>query len=143
MDSKTYISIILEKLAEYPSFTEEDKEEQLAYHTLYLFQVLTLDRGTTSGLLVHDQNDVGIMGSIPSHVNRDILTTWVEKMPEPQDLLLKALLKALPNKTPTPVEVNTKKALAKAVRTHYKKYPEALSMQASGEIIPATVDNHK
>jgi coproporphyrinogen III oxidase len=64
-------------------------------------------------------------------------------MPEPQDLLVKALLKALPNETPTPVDVNTKKALAKAVRKHYKKYPEALSMQASGEIIPPTVDNHK
>ena len=139
----TYIAIISEKLAAYPTFTEEDREEQLAYHTLYLFQVLTLDRGTTSGLLVHDQNDVGIMGSIPSHVNRDILATWVEKMPEPQDILVKALLKALPNEMPTPVEENTKKALSKVVRKHYKKYPEALSMQASGEIIPPTVDNHK
>ena len=138
-----YIAIISAKLAAHPTFTQEDKEEQLAYHTLYLFQVLTLDRGTTSGLLVHDQNDVGIMGSIPSHVNRDILATWVEKMPQPQDILVKALLKALPNEMPTPVEENTKKALAKAVRRHYKKYPEALSMQASGEIIPPTVDNHK
>jgi coproporphyrinogen III oxidase len=138
-----YIAIISDKLKTYPTFTKEDKEEQLAYHTLYLFQVLTLDRGTTSGLLVHDQNDVGIMGSIPSHVNRDILATWVDKMPEPQDILVKALLKALPNEMPTPVEENTKKALAKAVRKHYKKYPEALSMQASGEIIPPTVDNHK
>ncbi len=138
-----YISIISEKLAAYPTFTQEDREEQLAYHTLYLFQVLTLDRGTTSGLLVHDQNDIGIMGSIPSHVNRDILTAWVEKMPEPQDVLVKELLKALPNEVPTPVDENIKKALAKAVRKHYKKYPEALSMQASGEIIPPTVDNHK
>lgn len=138
-----YIAIISAKLAAYPTFTQEAKEEQLAYHTLYLFQVLTLDRGTTSGLLVHKQNDVGIMGSIPSHVNRDILASWVEKMPKPQDILLKALVKALPNEMPTPVEENTKKELAKAVRRHYKKYPEALSMQASGEIIPATVDNHK
>jgi len=29
------------------------------------------------------------------------------------------------------------------VRTHYKAYPEALSLQASGDIIPPTVDNHK
>ena len=139
----TYISIVSEKLDAYPTFTPEEREEQLAYHTLYLFQVLTLDRGTTSGLLIHDQNDVGIMGSIPSHVNRDILATWVERMPKPQDLLLKALLRALPKNVPTPVEEQTKKALAKAVRKHYKKYPEALSMQASGEIIPPTVDNHK
>lgn len=139
----TYIAIISDKLMQYPSFTAEEKEEQLAYHTLYLFQVLTLDRGTTSGLLVHDQNDVGIMGSIPSHVNRDLLSSWVEKMPKPQDVLVKALLEALPDKMPTPVEEKTKIALAKAVREHYKKYPEALSMQASGEIIPPTVDNHQ
>lgn len=138
-----YISIVSKKLTDYPTFTPEEREEQLAYHTLYLFQVLTLDRGTTSGLLIHDQNDVGIMGSIPSHVSRDILASWVQKMPEPQDLLLKALLKALPNAMPTPVDEKTKKALANAVRKHYKKYPEALSMQASGEIIPPTVDNHK
>jgi len=137
-----YIAIISDKLLEYPTFTKEAKEEQLAYHTLYLFQVLTLDRGTTSGLLVHDQNDVGIMGSITSHVNRDILASWVEKMPVPQDLLLKALLKALPDEMPTPVGEKTKRALANAVRKHYKKYPEALAMQASGEIIPPTVDNH-
>jgi len=139
----TYISIISAKLSEHKAFTQAVKEEQLAYHTLYLFQVLTLDRGTTSGLMVHDQNDVGIMGSIPSHVNRDILASWVEKMPEPQDKLVEALLKSLPKVVPTPVDEKTKKALAKAVRKHYKKYPEALSMQASGEIIPPTVDNHK
>lgn len=139
----TYIAIISNKLREYPSFTEEEKEEQLAYHTLYLFQVLTLDRGTTSGLLVHDQNDVGIMGSIPSHVNRDLLASWVDKMPHPQEILVKALLNALPDEMPTPVEEETKKALAHAVREHYRRYPEALSMQASGEIIPPTVDNHR
>ncbi|MBA1420958.1 MAG: coproporphyrinogen III oxidase [Epsilonproteobacteria bacterium] len=137
-----YIAIISAKLATHPTYTEEKKQEQLAYHTLYLFQVLTLDRGTTSGLLVHDQNDVGIMDSIPSHVNRDILSTWQELMPKPQDELVAALLKALPKENPTPVDEKTKKVLANAVRKHYKKHPEALSMQASGEIIPPTVDNH-
>lgn len=139
----TYISIISANLSEHKTFTPAAKEEQLAYHTLYLFQVLTLDRGTTSGLMVHDQNDVGIMGSIPSHVNRDILVSWQELMPKPQDELVAALLKALPKENPTPVDEKTKKSLANAVRKHYKKHPEALSMQASGEIIPPTVDNHK
>lgn len=137
-----YIAIVTDKLLQYTAFTKEVKEEQLAYYTLYLFQVLTLDRGTTSGLLVHNQNDVGIMGSIPSHVNRNILASWVGKMPVPQDLLLKALLKALPDEMPTPVGEKTKKTLANIVRKHYKKYPEALVMQASGGITPPTVDNH-
>lgn len=138
----TYISIVSAKLSSHDSFTQEKREEQLAYHTLYLFQVLTLDRGTTSGLLVHNQNDVGIMGSIPSHVNRDILATWQELVPKPQDELVGALLKALPKIKPTPVDEKTKQALANAVRKHYKKYPEALSLQASGEDVPPTVENH-
>ena len=137
-----YISIITKAMKNHPKYTLEDKEKQLAYHTLYLFQVLTLDRGTTSGLLVHSQNDVGIMGSIPSHINRELLSSWVNKMPSPQEKLVLSLLDALPKEMPTPVEEVSKKRLAQAVRDHYTAYPEALSMQASGEIIPSTVDNH-
>jgi len=138
----TYIDIIRQALQQHTSYTAEEKAKQVEYHTLYLFQVLTLDRGTTSGLLVHDQNDVGIMGSIPSHVNRELLASWTVLMPKPQDELVEALLEALPGEMPTAVEIETKKKLASAVRTHYKKYPEALRLQASGEIIPPTVDNH-
>lgn len=137
-----YIQIISNNITDNPTSTDAQKAEQLAYHTLYLFQVLTLDRGTTSGLLVHDQNDVGIMGSIPSHVNRDLLASWVDKMPVPQDKLVLALLDALPNENPTPVETDAKKKLASAVRKHYTEHKEALSMQASGGIIPPTVKNH-
>ncbi len=138
----TYAAITRQALQSHTTYTAEEKAQQLDYHTLYLFQVLTLDRGTTSGLLVHDQNDVGIMGSIPSHVNRELLASWTALMPQPQDELVKALLEALPDELPTPVETETKKKLANAVRTHYKKYPEALRLQASGEVIPSTVDNH-
>lgn len=138
----TYTKIITDAINNNHDSTQEEKEEQLAYHTLYLFQVLTLDRGTTSGLLVHNQNDVGIMGSIPSYVNRDLLETWIVKMTKPQDKLVEALLDALPQENPTPVNAQTKKKLADAVRGHYQKYPEALSMQASGNSIPPTVKNH-
>jgi len=41
------------------------------------------------------------------------------------------------------VLVATKAKLAQAVRNHYKAYPEALSMQASGNSISGTVVNHK
>ena len=137
-----YIEISTNALDEHTSYTQEERQRQIDYHTLYLFQVLTLDRGTTSGLLVHNQNDVGIMGSIPSHVNRELLASWVSKMPKPQEKLLEAILEALPQENPTPVEIETKKRLANAVREHYKAYPEALTQQASGEIIPPTVENH-
>ncbi len=138
----TYIEIISSAIQKNPSFTKDEKAKQLAYHTLYLFQVLTLDRGTTSGLLVHSQNDIGIMGSIPSHVNRELLSSWVEKVTSPQEKLVSSLLNALPNEMPTPVEVQTKSKLAQAVRDHYNQHPEALNMQASGGIIPPTVKNH-
>jgi len=137
-----YIGIVIQALQHYTSFSKEAQQKQIDYHTLYLFQVLTLDRGTTSGLLVHSQNDVGIMGSLPSHVNPDLLASWVKKMPKPQDELVTALLEALPKENPAPVEIETKIKLAQAIREHYKKYPEALSLQASGKIIPTTVENH-
>jgi coproporphyrinogen III oxidase len=139
----TYISIISSKFLSGNNFTKEDKKEQLAYHTLYLFQVLTLDRGTTSGLLVHSQNDIGIMGSLPSHIDRDLLASWQSLVPTPQDELVEALLHALPEVVPTPIEEETKLALAEAVRRHYKKYPKALALQAKGECIPPTVENHR
>ncbi|RLA68221.1 MAG: coproporphyrinogen III oxidase [Epsilonproteobacteria bacterium] len=137
-----YISIVAAKLAGFSDITEADRKEQLDYHTLYFFQVLTLDRGTTSGLLVHDQNDVGIMGSIPSHINRELLSSWVEKMPAPQNVLLGSLLKVLAKNPVVLIDEKIKKALAKTIRKHYKKYPKALEMQASGGVIPPTVDNH-
>ena len=138
-----YIGIILQALQYYISYSAEEKQTQIDYHTLYLFQVLTLDRGTTSGLLVHNQNDVGIMGSIPSHINKPLLYSWLEKMPEPQDKLLLGLLDALPEGQTVLVDETVKKRLANAVRAHYKQYPEALSMQADSVVVPPTMDNHK
>jgi len=138
----SYINIITKDIKNNPTYTSAEKEDQLAYHTLYFFQVLTLDRGTTSGLLVHDQNDVGIMGSIPSHINRELLALWVQLTPKPQNELVLSLLNVLPNEIPTPIDERTKRKLASCVREHYKKYPEALSMQASGAVVLTTVNNH-
>jgi len=137
-----YIGITLQALQYHTTYTAEEKATQLDYHTLYLFQVLTLDRGTTSGLLVHEQNDVGIMGSIPSHINKPLLYSWLPLMMKPQDNLLLGLLDALPEGQVVLVDEVVKKRLANAVRAHYKKHPEALSMQASGEVVPPTVANH-
>jgi coproporphyrinogen III oxidase len=137
-----YIGITLQALQYHVGYTAEEKAMQVKYHTLYLFQVLTLDRGTTSGLLVHAQNDVGIMGSIPSHVHKPLLYSWLEKMVKPQDALLLGILDALPEGEIVLVDISVKKRLANAVRAHYKKYPEALALQASGEIVPTTVENH-
>ncbi|MCF6243675.1 MAG: coproporphyrinogen III oxidase [Sulfurovum sp.] len=139
----SYISIVSSMLEKENTYTEEEKMTQIDYHTLYLFQVLTLDRGTTSGLLVHDQNDVGIMGSIPSHINKPLLYSWLDLMPHPQERLLLRILDALPEGKIVNVTPTVKKRLANAVRTHYKEFPEALKLQASGENVPPTVENHR
>lgn len=139
----TYCDILTNALEARTSPTEDDFKKQLDYHTLYLFQVLTLDRGTTSGLLIHNQNDVGIMGSLPSHINRTLLASWKEKVEKPQDLLVDALVSCFPEEEICAVEDDTKQALANAVRSHYQAHPEAIGMQASGNTVPPTVNNHK
>ena len=138
----TYCDILSAAIETRTSPTEADRKKQLDYHTLYFFQVLTLDRGTTSGLLVHNQNDIGIMASLPSYLNRPLLASWVAKMPVPQDQLLSGMLACLPNQEVCPVEDDTKQALANCVRKHYQTHPEAIDMQASGNTVPPTVNNH-
>jgi len=138
----TYIDILTAALEKRTSPTEADRKKQLDYHTLYFFQVLTLDRGTTSGLLVHDQNDIGIMASLPSHVNRTLLSSWVSKMPSPQEKLLQGMIDCLSNDDICTVEDDNKQALANCLRAHYRAHPEAIDMQASGNTVPPTVKNH-
>ncbi|MCJ7764943.1 MAG: coproporphyrinogen III oxidase, partial [Thiovulaceae bacterium] len=138
-----YIAIVKAALKKSPLPVKEDFDKQIAYHTLYLFQVLTLDRGTTSGLLVHDQNDVGILGSIPRYVDKSLLASWKVLVQPPQESLVQGLVDALGDGDIVLVDDEVKQRLADVVRDHYTKHPEALSMQASADIVPPTVDNHK
>ena len=134
----TYVDMLR---ARPPTATEAQLAEQLAYHTLYLFQVLTLDRGTSSGLLVHDQNDLGIMASLPSFVDRALLASWESRMPGVQRELLRSIVAALPDSQPAHVTDEVRIALARAIRSHYRAHPEALALQAAATIVPSTVAN--
>ena len=118
-------------------------QTQLDYHSLYFFQVLTLDRGTSSGLLVHQDNDLGIMGSLPHHMNRPLLSSWIAKLPFPQDTLLDSLIQVLPKHPPYTLKPDVRLKLAQCVRKHYKVHPDALALQARGSILPPTVSNHR
>jgi len=138
----SYLAILERILEKAPPVTAEAGRRQLAYHTLYFFQVLTLDRGTTSGLLVHDQNDVGILGSLPARVDKELLHAWISRMHAPQDDLLRALIAVLPEGSPCLIDEAVKVKLARVVRTHYRMHPEAIVMQASGNISPSTIQNH-
>jgi coproporphyrinogen III oxidase len=137
----TYASIVTRQLAQARPPTEAERSVQRAYHTLYLFQVLTLDRGTTSGLLIHDQNDVGILGSLPSVVDTALLASWAGLVPEPQGELVYAITRAL---GPTgAVTEDAKRALAQVSRDHYRRHPAAIELQARGDVVPPTVANHQ
>ncbi|MBH23487.1 MAG: coproporphyrinogen III oxidase [Myxococcales bacterium] len=137
-----YLAIVDDALADGRPPTDEERAAQLRYHSLYLLQVLTLDRGTSSGLLIHNQNDVGILGSLPNRVDRDQLASWISKLPSPQDTLLAALVEALPEGSPSVLTPEVRLALAQVVRSHYQRHPEALALQARGDVLPPTVANH-
>ena len=139
----TYISIISNVIQNRTVYDEAALVNQLQYHTLYLLQVLTLDRGTTSGLLIHDQNDVGIMGSLPSHVDKRLLQSWVGRLSGVQNDLLQAIVDSLGEGDTILVDETIKAVLANVVRAHYKQHPQAIALQASGDHIPSTVNNHR
>lgn len=139
----TYAELISAAVADGGAPTPAETAAQLAYHTVYLFQVLTLDRGTTSGLMVHGDNDVGILGSLPSHVDPGLLASWRGRVPAVQAPLVDALVAALGPGPRCPVDIPTKRRLAAAVRAHYQAHPGALALQARGDVLPPTVANHK
>lgn len=139
----TYIGILDDAIQNRRLYHEIARSKQLDYHTLYLLQVLTLDRGTTSGLLIHDQNDVGIMGSLPSYIDNTLLQSWVGKLNGVQNDLLQSIVDTLGTGEKVIVDEKMKSALAKVVRKHYQQHPHALALQACGEIIPPTVNNHR
>lgn len=136
----TYVDIISNAFETRKTFSVQDIKKQLDYHTLYLFQVLTLDRGTTSGLLIHNENDVGIMGSLPKFVNKKLLICWIENMEEIQKTLLENIINSIDDNGV--INTQTKEKLAQVMRNHYKNNPDALKYQASGTVIPNTVNNH-
>jgi coproporphyrinogen III oxidase len=137
-----YLRVLGEALRRSSPPSESERARQLAYHTLYLYQVLTLDRGTTSGILVHDQNDLGIMGSLPAFVDRELLASWLEATPAVQRPLLLALVAALPDGSPSHVDDRVRARLAELVRRHYREHPDAGSVLAAGDVLPPTVENH-
>jgi coproporphyrinogen III oxidase len=119
---ETYELILKSALKLHPSYTSEDKQIQIDYHTLYLYQVLTLDRGTTAGILVHNQNDLGVFGSLPSTINSDLLHSWIEKTPEPLNELVTNLYGAFTAKGNSKVGDREKVLFAQIMRLFYAKH---------------------
>jgi coproporphyrinogen III oxidase len=119
----------------------EQKIRQRKYHTLYFFQVLLLDRGTTAGVLVHDQNDEGILGSLPARVDLPLLKSWHSKLPEMQGLLLEKMIAVL-DEGGGAIDGGVKQQLARTLRLFYKSQPEALKFQAKALSTAETSSPH-
>jgi len=118
-----YGEILAEKTLNTEPPTKAQQIAQLNYHTLYFYQVLTLDKGTTAGLLIHNQNDTGTLGSLPARINRVLLASWVDITPAPQDKLIKRFLKLLPDQDVCLISTPLKVQIAEQIREHYKAFP--------------------
>jgi len=116
-----YISLLTEKFSRLAPPSDTELQQQLDYHTLYFYQVLTLDKGTTAGLLIHNQNDVGTLGSLPAYINRDLLATWVSLSDHVQQPLVNALVEILPKQKSVHITPDIKVKIAQAIREHYTK----------------------
>ena len=130
----TYVSILMTGVEEEKEPAEEEQAAQLAYHTLYLFQVLLMDRGTTAGLLVHDQNDVGILGSLPPRVDKNLLSSWGSRLTAPQDVLLNRLLSVMPQMGVVLITDSLKKQFAETIRRFYREFPQGMDLQAKSPL---------
>ena len=114
-----YCAIVKQHLLSAKEPSEQQKLIQLNYHTLYFYQVVTLDRGTAAGLLAHSQNDIGTLGSLPSHINRVLLESWIKKTPAPQKKLIERLLNVLPEADICKICNEVKVEIAEQMRLHY------------------------
>ncbi len=139
---ETYVGLVQKQLKKGIEVKERDNRLQLDYHTLYFLQVLTLDRGTTSGLLVHNENDVGILGSIPSHVDKSLLKSWASQLQTQQQILLLGLIECLEGEGVCLVDDASKLRLAEYSRKFYREHPEAQDLLAKGDRVPPTQQNH-
>ncbi|WP_354624514.1 coproporphyrinogen III oxidase [Psychromonas sp. MME2] len=119
-----YCHLLKNKLQQVGQPSAEELQAQLNYHTLYFYQVLTLDKGTTTGLLVHDQNDLGVLASLPAAINRTLLSDWVTKTAEPQKQLLTKLLNILEPHETVVITEQVKLAIAAQLRAHYKDHEQ-------------------
>ena len=140
---ETYADLVKNALVTSSSVTQADLQKQLEYHSLYFLQVLTLDRGTISGLLVHDENDTGILGSLPAYVDPNRLHSWAEKLPPLQEELLNNIIATLAPGEKSLVDDTVKTKIAFVIRDFYQRNPSGIDLLARGSSVPPTLENHR
>lgn len=114
-----YTALLSDKISYLPPPSNAQLAQQVAYHTLYFYQVLTLDKGTTAGLLVHDQNDIGTLASLPAYINNELLAQWITITPAPQKKLVSALVASFPDTKTVHITPAVKVSIAQIIRQYY------------------------
>ena len=137
----TYVEIARHEISLHRdgSLTAEDYGRQLFYHTLYFFQVITLDRGTTHGLLAHDQNDIGTLASLPNRVDCSVLRSWQGALKYPQSELLGKVVELL-EKSEGDITDKTRGSLANIIRHHYRTHGIAATKEQAAFNVQAWKD---
>ena len=98
-------------------------------------EILTIPIGgtvgiPTAGLLVHNENDIGILGSLPLIINKNLLSSWIPIALDPQDLLLDRIGNLMPNVALVEIDSDLKIKIAEVIRKFYLEFPSALNNQA-------------
>jgi coproporphyrinogen III oxidase len=76
-------------------------------------------------------------------VDKSLLESWIGRLNSIQNDLLQGIVDVLGEGDTILVDETIKSNLAKVVREHYKQHPQAIALQASGDHIPSTVNNHR
>jgi coproporphyrinogen III oxidase len=121
-----YFDIVETTSNKFISPKAEDFERQLYFHSVYFFQVLTLDRGTMAGLIVHDQNDLGVLASLPYWVSKPILEGLSEKMNGYKKELFQIILSILPDQIRCEISDSIRQKIANKLRNYYLLNPQLL-----------------
>jgi len=87
---------------------------------------LTLDRGTMAGLIVHDQNDLGVLASLPYWVSKPILEGFLEKMNGHKKELFQIILSILPDQVRCEISDSIRQKIASKLRNYYLLNPHQL-----------------
>ena len=90
--------------------------------------------------MVHNENDEGIMGSLPCAINLSLLLSWLPLVVADQQPLLKSIVKVLesyvvseePGTKVVHVSKEARLELANIVRKHYRDNPAALGALSAG-----------
>jgi coproporphyrinogen III oxidase len=108
-----------------------ERDMQSYYHSLYIMQVLLLDRGTSVGLMAHKDNAVGVLKSLPSTFSLPAAAAIAGKFRGSLGGLADRVIRVLKSaKDPGRITDRDRRELASVVREYFLRRPGILGLQA-------------